>query len=119
MMPKLFVITLWAEDVTTCAHFYRDVIGLPLIDVRTDPPHFDLDGAYLVIRKTRSAPLPDREIDRFPIVAFSIDDLDSAIDRLQQHHIDLPREIEADNGGRWIMFYDPGGNLIELTQRTP
>jgi catechol 2,3-dioxygenase-like lactoylglutathione lyase family enzyme len=118
MPPKLFVVTLWAEDVNTCAHFYRDAIGLRLIDVHADQPHFDLGGANLGIRKTRSAPLRARDFDRFPIVAFSIDDLDAAIDRLQQHHIDLPWGVEADNGGRWVMFYDPGGNLIELTQRT-
>ncbi len=117
MAPKLFVVSLWAEDVNTCAHFYRDVVGLRLLDGRADHPHFDLGGAYLVIRKTRSAPPRDRDFDRFPIVAFSINDLEAAIDRLQQHHINLPWGIEADNGGCWIMFYDPGGNLIELTQR--
>jgi catechol 2,3-dioxygenase-like lactoylglutathione lyase family enzyme len=52
MTPKLFVTKLWAEDVHTCAHFYRDVIGLRLIDIHADQLHFDLDGAYLVIRKT-------------------------------------------------------------------
>jgi len=30
MNPKLYVITLWAEDVAQTAHFYRDAIGLPL-----------------------------------------------------------------------------------------
>ena len=46
MNPKLFVVTLWAEDVALNAHFYRDVIGLPLAS-HHDRPHFDLGGVHL------------------------------------------------------------------------
>ncbi len=118
MATKLYVVTLWADDVKTCAHFYRDVIGLRLIDQHTPHPHFDLDDAYLTIRPTRSIQPRDRDSDRFPIIAFAIDDLDAAIDRLHSHHIDLPWSIEQDEDGRWIMFDDPAGNLIELVERS-
>ena len=117
MATKLFVVTLWAVDVPACAHFYHDLIGLRLIDQHADRPHFDLGGAYLTIRKARSAPQRDPDFDRFPVVAFAVDDLDAAIDRLRAHHIDLPWDIEQDANSRWIMFDDPGGNLIELTER--
>jgi catechol 2,3-dioxygenase-like lactoylglutathione lyase family enzyme len=117
MTTKLFVVTLWAIDVPACAHFYRDLIGLRLIDQHSDRPHFDLGGAYLAIRQSRSAPQRDRDFDRFPAIAFAVDDLDVAIDRLRTHHIDLPWGIEQDADSRWIMFDDPGGNLIELTER--
>jgi hypothetical protein len=77
-------------------------------------PHFDLGGAYLAILQGRSLPPPDPVPARFPIIASAVDDLDVAIDRLRAHHINLPWGIDEDAGSRWVMFYDPAGNLIEL-----
>ncbi len=114
MSPKLAVISLWAEDVAATAHFYRDVIGLNLLMHDRHRPHFDLGGAYLVILQGRSLPPLDPVPARFPIVAFAVDDLDAAIDRLRLHHVELPWGIEEDADSRWVMFHDPTGNLIEL-----
>ncbi len=116
MLPKLAVVSLWAEDVAAAAHFYRDVIGLRLIDQHGDRPHFDLGGSYLVILKGRPVPPRDPVPARFPIVAFAVDDLDAAVDRLRAYHVDLPWGIEEDASSRWAMFHDPAGNLIELAQ---
>jgi catechol 2,3-dioxygenase-like lactoylglutathione lyase family enzyme len=111
----LAVIGLRAEDVPACAHFYRDVIGLPVLSHYTgDRPHFDLGGPILTILPGRPA-LPDPE-PRFPLVAFSIPDLDAAIERLQDHRVDLPWEVETNPAGRWILFHDPAGHLIELVE---
>jgi catechol 2,3-dioxygenase-like lactoylglutathione lyase family enzyme len=114
MSPQLAVVSLWAEDVATAAHFYRDVIGLKLIDHHGDRPHFDLGGIYLVILKGRPLPPINPIPDRFPIVALAVDDLDAAIDGLRAHHVDLPWGLEEDASSRWVMFHDPAGNLIEL-----
>lgn len=114
MATKLAVVTLRAEDVMLAAHFYRDVIGLKLLTHDQHRPHFELDGVYLVILKGRSLPPLDPVPARFPIIAFAIDDLDEAINRLRAHHVDLPWGIEEDADSRWVMFHDPAGNLIEL-----
>ena len=116
MNPKLAVVSLWAEDVATTAHFCRDVIGLKLLMHDRHRPHFDLGDAYLDILQGRSLPPRDPVPARFPIVAFAVDDLDAAIDRLRAHRVDLPWGIEEDADSRWAMFYDPAGNLIELAQ---
>lgn len=50
MMTKVAVISLWAEDVPTTAHFYRDVIGLHLLPHHGGSPHFEINGTYLVIQ---------------------------------------------------------------------
>ena len=81
MDARLAVVTLWAEDVAAAAHFYRDVIGLRLLPHHGDRPHFDLGGVYLTILKGRPQPVQDSTPDRFPIVAFAVDDLDAAVDR--------------------------------------
>ncbi len=116
MNPKLAVVSLWAEDVSATAHFYRDVIGLKLLMHDRHRPHFDLGSAYLVILQGRSLPPLDLVPARFPIVAFAVDDLNAAIDRLRLDHVDLPWGIEEDADSRWVMFHDPAGNLIELAQ---
>jgi catechol 2,3-dioxygenase-like lactoylglutathione lyase family enzyme len=114
MQPKLAVVSLWAEDVPATAHFYRDVIGLRRLAHHGDRPHFDLDGVYLVILKGRPVPAQDSLPSRFPVVAFAVDDLDAAVDRLRAHQVDLPWGIAEDTDARWTMFHDPAGNLIEL-----
>ena len=116
MNPKLAVISLWAEDVAATAHFYRDVIGLRLLPHHGDRPHFDLGGIYLTILKGRPMPTQNAVPDRFPLVAFAVDDLDAAVDRLRTHHVELPRGVEEDANSRWVMFHDPAGNLIEIAQ---
>ena len=113
---KSATVSLWAEDVAATAHFYRDVIGLKLLMHDRHRPHFDLGGAFLVILQGRSLPPLDPVPARFPIVAFAVDDLGIAVERLRAHHVHLQWGIEEDADSRWAMFYDPAGNLIELAQ---
>lgn len=116
-MPiRIAVISLWAEDVPKTAHFYRDVIGLPLLPYHGDRPHFDLGGSTLVILKGRPSPPEDSIPDRFPLIAFAVDNLDAAIQRLHQYGVELPWGVEADAHSRWVMLHDPAGNLIEIVQ---
>lgn len=116
MPTRIAVISLWAEDVPKTAHFYRDVIGLPLLPFHADRPHFDLGGSILVILKGRPSPPLDSVPERFPLVAFAVDNLDAALQQLDQHGVELPWGVEADAHSRWAMFYDPAGNLIEIVQ---
>lgn len=113
---RIAVISLWAENVPAAVHFYRDVIGLPfLAHFESDRPHFDLGGAILTIVRGRPALPPDPE-PRFPVVAFSIPDLNAAMEKLRTHRVNLPRGMESNASSRWVMFRDPEGNLIELVE---
>lgn len=114
MNARLAVVSLWAEDVPAATHFYRDVIGLRLLPHHGSRPHFDLGGIYLAILKGQPQPALDPTPARFPIVAFAVDDLDAAVDRLHAHGVETPWGIEEDHDSRWVMFHDPAGNLIEL-----
>jgi predicted enzyme related to lactoylglutathione lyase len=117
MNVKLLVVTLWADDVPALVHFYRDVIGLPLMVDHGDRPHFDLDGVYLTIIKGIPSPAADSEPEHFPLVAFSVEDLDAAVNRLQAYGVDMPWGISSGPDSRWTMFYDPARNLIELAEK--
>lgn len=116
MHPKLAVISLWAEDVPAAAHFYRDRMGLKLLPHHGGRPHFDLDGTILTILQGKPVPAQDPTPERFPLLAFEVEDLDAAIADLQAHGIETPWGVETDSGSRWAMLSDPAGNLIELVQ---
>ena len=69
----LAVVTLWAEDVPTTAHFYRDVIGLDLMPHHGQRPAFDLGhGTHLVILRGQPVAAVDHattEQSGSPVVA--------------------------------------------------
>ena len=114
MNPKLAVITIHAENVPETAAFYRDIIGLELLKHHS-PDRVNLkmgDDLYLVIVKGKP-PIPSI---RFPVIAFRVDNLDSAFDELHSKGVDIPDGIEEDTVSRWIFINDPGGNLVEIAE---
>lgn len=116
MSIHLAVVSLWAPDVAAAAHFYRDVIGLPLLAHHAGRPHFKLGEGFLVILPGKPIPAQAEAGQRFPVLALAVEDLASAVDRLRDHNVALPWGVERDPDSLWAMFYDPGGNLVELVQ---
>ena len=114
MKLKLAVVTLWGEDIQRMSDFYQNVLGLPLAMVDRGRPHFDFGGGYLTILPGQPHRLQDLDQPRFPVVAFAVADLHEVIFQLQSHQVEMPWGIEEDSDLRWVMFYDPGGNLIEV-----
>ncbi len=118
MKPKLAVVTIHAENVAETAAFYRDIIGLELMpDHGPDRVHLKMgDHLYLVILKGKPSPAKDTTIKRFPVIAFRVDDLDKAVAELRERGVEIPQGIKEDSVSRWVMFHDPGGNLIEIAE---
>ena len=111
---SLSVVSLRAEDIPTTAHWYRDVIGLQLMPHHGPWPAFALgNGVHLVIVQGATSEI---QSPRFPIIAFTVPDLDAAVDNLHAHGVETPWGIEANPSARWVMCYDPAGNLIELVE---
>jgi catechol-2,3-dioxygenase len=114
---QLAVVSLWAEDVPATVHFYRHVVGLPLLPHHHHPPAFELGpGQYLAIVEGQPALAQKPGGSHFPVLAFAVRDLDEAVQHLQKHDIELVQGIETGASGRWIRLYDPAGNLIEFVQ---
>jgi catechol 2,3-dioxygenase-like lactoylglutathione lyase family enzyme len=116
MAAHLSVISLWAKDVIQAAYFYKDVLGLSLTTHHAGMPHFDLGGVTLVILQGTPSPVKDSHPDRFPLFALSMDDFDTVLSRLEAHKIALPWGVESGADSRWVRFYDPAGNLIEIVE---
>jgi len=112
---QISVASLWTEDMPATVHFYSEVLGLQLCPCQgyhMDPPHFDIGGAYLAILKGKMNFTQDAET--FPVIALTVEDLDSAVEKLKAHQVDLLKNIQEDESSRWVFFRDPGNNLIEL-----
>lgn len=116
MDPVLAVVSLWAEDVYATANFYQEVLGLRAMPHHGHYPHFNLGGVNLVILKGRPCPAQEANPSRFPLIAFSVGNLEDAIARLEANDVELPWGIEGDLNSQWVMFHDPAGNLIELVE---
>jgi catechol 2,3-dioxygenase-like lactoylglutathione lyase family enzyme len=114
MNLRLAVVSLWAEDVQKMTDFYQNVLGLPLATIDRGRPHFDFGGGYLTILPGQPYKAQDSLQSRFPVIAFAVDDLHETIRQLKSHDVEMPWGVEEDNDSRWIMFYDPGGNLLEV-----
>lgn len=114
MKLKLAVVALWAEDIQRMSAFYQNVLGLPLVAVDCGRPHFDFGGGYLTILPGQPHKVQDSNQSRFPVIAFAVDDLREVIHRLKSRNVEMPWGVEEDSDSRWVMFYDPGGNLIEV-----
>jgi catechol 2,3-dioxygenase-like lactoylglutathione lyase family enzyme len=114
---RLAVVSLWAEDVPATVHFYRHIIGLPLLPHHAHPPAFELGpGEYLAIVEGQPAFAREPGGSRFPVLAFAVRDLDEAVEHLLRHDIEPVQGTETGPPERWIRIYDPAGNLIELAQ---
>lgn len=112
---RLSVASLWAAAVVATVRFYGDVLGLRLCLCQgrhMDPPHFDMDGAFLAILEGKLVLAQDAR--PFPLIALAVNDLDFAVHRLKIHHVDLVKAVAEDLASRWVFFCDLGGNLIEL-----
>ncbi|MEX1247980.1 MAG: VOC family protein [Anaerolineales bacterium] len=115
-ISRLFVVTLWAQDVAAAAHFYRDVLGLSMLPHHGARPHFKLGETLITILQCETPISQEGQSTRFPAIAFEVENLDAIAEELKTHHVELPWGIEEDSDSRWAMFRDPAGNLLEIAE---
>ena len=101
--------------------FYRDILGLSLIEDTPFAIVFDAFGTQLRIQKAQ-------QLVQAPYTAFGlqVDDIDSETRRLQELSVTFVRypHFEQDALGVWTApggskvawFRDPDGNLLSLSQ---
>ena len=111
--PPKAILCLRMPDLEAGRVFYRDVLGLA--ELPASFPHFDIGGVFLVLREGTAPPPPD-EPDPFPQLALVVPDLEAALAGLVNAKVSLPWGVEDNGRDRWVRFYDPAGNLLELAQ---
>lgn len=109
---------LYVEDLEACVSFYKDMLGLPLRRQRADFAHFDAgNGALFELISGGKASQSPKGTDQQPIVlGLRVDDLESVMLELKGKGVNFIGEADEYKGTRWVQFYDPEGNRLELKQ---
>jgi catechol 2,3-dioxygenase-like lactoylglutathione lyase family enzyme len=101
--------------------FYRDVLGLRLVEDGPFAIVFDAFGTMLRVQKAAS-------VVNVPYTSFGLDvpDIERAVRALAEHGVvgvryphfaqDALGIWSTPSGGRVFWFHDPDGNLLSLTQ---
>lgn len=120
---RAYETVLYAADVPSAAAFYRDVLGLRLVDGPDElAAAFRLeDGGMLLLfdpeRSSKPArPVPSHGTRGGGHVAFSVPALDEWRARFAEHGVDVEQEKAWPQGGRSIYVRDPAGNSVELVE---
>jgi catechol 2,3-dioxygenase-like lactoylglutathione lyase family enzyme len=109
-------VSLNVADTDRSLAFYRDTLGLTVLP----RPDFPFAGAWLDAGDGRQVHLietPKVPADLGQHVAFRVDDIDAAIDRIRHagHDVGDARTV-ADTSIRQTFVLDPDGNRVELTE---
>jgi predicted DNA-binding transcriptional regulator YafY/predicted enzyme related to lactoylglutathione lyase len=119
--PRLFGITIHAQEVEETADFYRQVVGIDLCGERhgEGPLHYHAGWGF-----------PDNGMmfSLFPglsnaveHLAFLVDDLDAAYERARQRGAQIEtapgkNDVGSPRGWKDCVLRDPAGNLVSLYQ---
>ena len=107
------VVTLWADDFEGTVKFYKQVLGMKEVHHESEGIiHFKLGDILFTVMKGKPAKATDSIIPRFPIIAFSVEDIQRSADILQENEMELPLGIKTSLAAKSIMLNDPSGNLI-------
>jgi catechol 2,3-dioxygenase-like lactoylglutathione lyase family enzyme len=119
----IYETVLYAEDVAAAAAFYRDVLGLRLVDGPDElAAGFRLDdgGVLLIFDPTRASlpgrPVPSHGTSGAGHIAFSVEEGTLAHwgEALRERSVEIELERGWERGGRSIYVRDPAGNSVEL-----
>lgn len=106
------------SDLEKAEHFYGNVLGLPKVDRQLKYPgawyQIGNTQIHLILDATISSGLHNAEKwGRNRHVAFAVDDLQAAKERLKTYGLD----VQMSASGRAALFiHDPDGNVVELTE---
>jgi catechol 2,3-dioxygenase-like lactoylglutathione lyase family enzyme len=107
---------LFAADLPKLVDFYKNKLGLRVIEEDDDYCIFDAGAGSLFEIWNGGFAYPDRKTPREQsvLIGFLIEHLESAVEALNARDVRADTEIASYLGTRWIYFTDPEGNRFEL-----
>lgn len=114
VVERLDHVYYWVTDMERAVGFYRDIVGLTLLQVHgTSWAEFDAGGRMFALH---------REVEEQPAVpggataAFSVLDLDAARKRLEERGVRFHHDGDIPGLARYALFHDPDGNTVQLIE---
>lgn len=126
IVKKLLHTRMRVSDVDASIAFYRDVLGLAVLERKVSPRGSQL--AFLSVPNSEElielcsfpASGPVRVQEDLVHLAFEVDDLDQAIEQLQAKNVPITDgPTQTSSGSRFIFIDAPDGYEVELIQRPP
>jgi glyoxylase I family protein len=115
LVADIHHVSLNVSDTDRALGFYRDVLGMSLLQ----RPDFPFAGAWLDAGNGRQIHLIEADVpaDRGQHVAFRVDDVDAVVAALRSAGVEVrdPKPV-GDTNIRQTFTHDPDGNLLEFTQ---
>src|SRR6266567_1071080 len=116
---RIFETVLYADDLAAAERFYRDALGLEVIQRGSLVAAFRCSGGVLLIFDSRKSVAAGRDVPSHGTsgaghIAFAAKPENLDAWRLQLHEAGIPieHEMEWPEGGRSIYFRDPAGNVV-------
>lgn len=126
IVKKLLHTRMRVSDVDATIAFYRDVLGLAVLERKVSPRGSQLaflsvpNGEELIELCSFPASGPVRVQEDLVHLAFEVDDLDQAVEQLQAKHIPITDgPTQTSSGSRFIFIDAPDGYEVELIERPP
>ncbi len=114
MIKRIWDITLTVKDLKKAVDFYGGILGLQKKYEFKDYAGFDCGGVELGLKTWGELEKPRKGE---PLVNFLVDNLDDAYRILKGKAVKIIGEPkETTWGGRILLFEDPDGNMLQLTE---
>lgn len=121
MIKKYLHTRFRVSDMEKSIHFYRDILGMEVIEQKTSPrgsklvflqfPGMDCELELCSFPDSGSVHVPEDLVH----LAFEVEDLEACIDKLNAAGIPVTEgPTESSNGTRFIFTEDPDKYEIEL-----
>src|SRR5213594_4295803 len=126
LIRRILETALYVDDLESVTAFYRDVLGLRILDSGSRLVAMDAGQATILLLFQRGATLSgvDTSGGRIPPhdgngpvhLAFAIaaETLDSWETYLEERGVPVESRVRWEGGGRSIYFRDPAGHSVEL-----
>jgi lactoylglutathione lyase len=121
---KMEHVGIFVDDLNTSLHFYQTILGMQVIKTVTMQSGTKLtflgfEGTHetcIELVEGKSADLD--EVGKVHHLAFTVDDIENEVRRLEQHDIVFMDEtpMTLPDGTKYIFFYGPNREHLELFQ---
>ena len=102
----------WTSDMERAVRFYRDVVGLTVVDESWGVGHFDAGNVRLSIHPLREG----QTLGSGGFYVFIVDDIEQEVERLSARGVVFPDGISDEPYGRIAEFRDPDGHELSFWQ---
>lgn len=125
-ISKLEHVGIQVKNLDTTIDFYTKVLGLELLEKQGHPDP-NLRIAFLGFKKTNETLIeliegynPDLPAEgKVHHIAFTVDHIEEEIKRVKEHQVTFVDEevTTLPNGAKYVFFYGPDGEWIELFEQ--